>query len=179
MSKAVLVIAILFFMIFCQAQAMVMVTNPKKETNSLTAEMLLERGSRAFEDSDTEEAIKLFRKSIRADKSSYEAYYRLGVAYANIREFKKAISCFKKAVKFKRDFAKAYVNMGSAYGSLKIYKQALAAFKKALALEPDDPIVYYNIGSIYTAMKKQDLALKYFDKAKKLGLDSAGQKKRE
>jgi tetratricopeptide (TPR) repeat protein len=153
--------------------------SPKKELIVLNAEMLLERGSRAFEDNDPEEAIELFQKSICADKRSAEAYYRLGVVYASIRDFKKAITYLKHAIRLKRDFAKAYVNLGSAYGSLKIYKQALAAFRKALALEPDDPVIYYNIGSIYTAMKKQDLALKYFDKAKKLGLDSAGQKKRE
>jgi Flp pilus assembly protein TadD len=140
----------------------------KPRVNQLTSELLLDKASRAFEEKNTEKAIRLFRASIKYNTRYAEAYYRLGVVYAYIRNFKEAVSCFRKAIKFRPDFPKAYLNLGSTYGQLKNYKQALFFYQKALALEENDPVIYYNIGALYSAMGKQELAQEYFAKAKEL-----------
>jgi tetratricopeptide (TPR) repeat protein len=140
----------------------------QQKINALTAEILLEKASKAFEEKRIAKAIYLFQASIRYNPRYAQAYYRLGVVYAYEKKFDKAIVYLKEAVRFKPDFTKAYVNLGSAYGQLKNYKQALLYYRKALALEQNDPVIYHNIGSIYGAMGKQDSSEEYFRKAKEL-----------
>jgi len=147
-------------------------SDPKEEINSLCADLLFERGSKAFENKKTREAALLLQASIRYNSHDPQAHYRLGIIYISQKEFEKAIENFKRAIKLKRDFTKAYVNLGSAYGKLKQYKPALSYLQKALSLENKDPVIYYNIGLIYSAMKKPDQAKKYFTKAEELGLPS-------
>jgi tetratricopeptide (TPR) repeat protein len=153
--------------------------SPDQEESRLTAEVLLERASRAFENRQTEGAIYLFKKCLRYRPEYPEAHYRLGVAYAYENEFQKAIDEFRLAIKYRPDFAKAYINLGSAFGSLKKYKEALAFYQKALRLEEDNPRIYYNIASIYAAIGQKGLAEEYFAKAKELGFEEGENKMRE
>lgn len=177
-ARAVLV-AWLIFGAACLVHAQEKPLSPGQEENKLTAEMLLERASRAFENDQIEDAIYLFKKSLRCRPKYAEAHYRLGVAYAYENEFQKAIDEFRLAIKYKPDFAKAYINLGSAYGSLKKFKEALTFYGKALRLEDDNPRIYYNIASIYAAIGQTGLAEEYFAKAKELGLEDEGNKMRE
>jgi tetratricopeptide (TPR) repeat protein len=151
----------------------------KTRVNEFASEMLMDKASRAFEERDINKAMRLFKASIKYNGKNAEAYYRLGVAYAYLREFKKAIPNFRQAIKLSPEYAKAYLNLGSAYGQLKNYKKALGYYKKALVLNEENPAVYYNISAIYNLTGKQELAEEYLAKAKELQASITGQKKRE
>jgi tetratricopeptide (TPR) repeat protein len=64
-------------------------------------------------------AIEAYEKAIEIKPDFNEAYYSIGVAYANLSKFEKAIEAYEKAIKIKPDFNEAYYSIGVAYASSK------------------------------------------------------------
>ena len=131
------------------------------EAKLLEATILSEKG-------ENEKAITLLQESLRINPSYAEAYYRLGIIYANLEQYDKAIENFNNATAIKPDFTSAYINLGAAYAYLKDYNQALKYLDKALSLDKENPKIYYNIGLILLVNKNNKKSAYFLSRAKEL-----------
>jgi len=82
------------------------------------------------------------------DKMFLFTYYKMGMKYGNIGQYKKAIEVYEKVIKINPQDCYAYYNMGIDYGKLEEYDKAIASYKKALELNPEDYQAYTNLFEI-------------------------------
>ncbi len=145
------------------------VEGSEQETIELAKEYLKE-GSISYGQGDTKEAIRKLNESIRLDPQNAQAYYLLGLIYAEKKDMKNAINAFNDAVKYNPDFTEAYLNLGGAYGVIGQYDQSLIALGEALRLDSGNPKIYFNMAMVYKSKGNNTEAKKYFAEAKKLAL---------
>jgi len=88
--------------------------------------------------------ISLFSNAIKYPCRP-RAYYNLGVAYYESREYEKAIDSYQKAIALKPDYYEAYDNLGLIYNSLNKIDEAIALFKKSLIINPKNENAYINL----------------------------------
>lgn len=81
--------------------------------------------------------IAYLNKILVIDSENTAALNRLGIVYAEKREFEKSIECFQRTIKLDQESAIAYHNLGLTYYIMGDYKKAAVALKKALTLESD------------------------------------------
>jgi tetratricopeptide (TPR) repeat protein len=68
------------------------------------------------------------------------AYYNLGNAYNNKKQYDRAIAEFDKAITLNPKHANAYGNRGYAYEKLGQRDKAIADFRKVIELRPGDKV---------------------------------------
>ncbi len=116
------------------------------------------------EDKNIKLSIKAYQKGIEI-KPNDVAYYNMGNAYDELKEYQKAINAYQKAIEIKPDEHNAYYNMGIAYGELGEYQKAINAYQKAIEIKPDEHNAYYNMGNTYRELKKYQKAINAYQKA--------------
>ncbi|MFH1230981.1 MAG: tetratricopeptide repeat protein [Planctomycetota bacterium] len=119
------------------------------------------------------DSIEEYKKIIKVNPDSAEAYYGLGNAYANSGMNREAIKSYKQAIRIKPDFADAYCNLGVAYGNLGLYNDEIESYKQAIRIKPADADTYYNLGAAYMATGNKSLALEQYEILKKLNVELA------
>lgn len=129
---------------------------------------LVDASEQSFRRGEKEYAALFLEKFLQENPKDSQAYYRLGVIYAQREDFAAAIEAFEAAIKHEKDFVQAYINAGSAYGSIQEYSKALSNFKKALSLDKDNPNIHYNLAMVYFALAKPEQAHLYLEEAQRL-----------
>ena len=78
----------------------------------------------------------------------------MGIAYANLEEYKKAIECYKEAIKLNKsnDNEVYYYNMGLDYYSLKKYDKAIKCYQESIMIDPDYHRSYKEMGIVYAEL---------------------------
>ncbi|OGW36341.1 MAG: hypothetical protein A2Y97_05945 [Nitrospirae bacterium RBG_13_39_12] len=117
-----------------------------------------------------EDAIKLYRKSLKIKPDFAEAYVNLGVAYYKLGNYTGSIDAYKHAIRIKPDLPSVYNKLGAVYIIQGVYPKALDSFKKAIDVDPDNAVAHYNLGFAYflngekAAAFKQYIILKDLDR---------------
>jgi outer membrane protein OmpA-like peptidoglycan-associated protein len=102
-------------------------------TKSNRAARFFRSGIQEFELLNHEEALKLFKQAISADKEFYEAYLLAGDVYFELNRYPEAIEHFEKAVSINADFFPlAYFNLGNAWMALGRYEEAKNAYNRLM-----------------------------------------------
>jgi len=130
----------------------------------MEASILHERGH-------TQQAVTLLEQAIALDPKATEPYYRLGLIYADMKDYEKAITYLQKVVEINPRYTNAYLNLGSAFGYLKQYDVALRCFLKALSLDTRNPKTYYNLGLTYWVLRDGKKAGLFLSKARQLCIE--------
>jgi tetratricopeptide (TPR) repeat protein len=95
------------------------------------------------EEGEGERSLSLYKKAMRAQPKSWEAYHRLGLHYLNVQETDEAITMFRKFVDLAPEQADSYNCLGEAYQQKGMYAEAISAFQKALGRDPSlAPLVF-------------------------------------
>lgn len=99
-----------------------------------------------------------------------EAYFRLGVMYGFIQQYRKAADAFRRAAELRRDYLDAYLLLGYTYGNdgLKQYRESIEAYRRGLAVKPDSVECLYGIGVGYRRLGKRGEAIEALDRATEL-----------
>src|SRR3990172_1506777 len=79
--------------------------------------------------SDSEQAIKAYKKSIAIDDSLVDAHVNLGFLYLQNDESEKAVECFSKVIELEPDNPEAYNDLGYAYERLERFGSAKQMFE--------------------------------------------------
>jgi tetratricopeptide (TPR) repeat protein len=80
--------------------------------NKAESKRLVKEGIEKNYQSEFWESIELFKKAINYDDKNPEAYYCLGNAYMNLKDYIRAIENYTKAIEIKQDYTDAYYNRG-------------------------------------------------------------------
>ncbi|PPQ27769.1 tetratricopeptide repeat protein [Rhodopila globiformis] len=84
-----------------------------------------------------DEAIANWRRALKLNPGSAEAYCNLGAAWRQKRRPKEAVTCLRKAIELNPDHVEAHNNLGNALKDLGRIEEAVACHRRAVALRPD------------------------------------------
>ena len=102
-----------------------------------------ERGSRAYQRREYEDAITDYDMVISLNPDDAEAYYLRGLAKGNLAQYESAIADFNEAIQLDSRYVRAYANRGLARYRLGQYEETIANFDSVIALNLEDAHAYY------------------------------------
>jgi tetratricopeptide (TPR) repeat protein len=124
-----------------------------------------------YEEKNQKRKISLYQRAIEINPDYGKAYYNMGIAYNELKEYKNAIDAYERAIEINLDYGKAYCNMGNVYDELKEYKNAIDAYERAIEINPDDGKAYYNMGNVYNELKEYQNAIDAYERAIEINPD--------
>jgi tetratricopeptide (TPR) repeat protein len=132
------------------------------ENNSLAHNNL---GSALLARSQTEEACRQYRESIRLKPDYAKAHYNLGTALAMKGQTDEAIQQFHEAIRWKRDYTDAHYNLGIALEKKGQTDEAIRQFQEAIRRKPDYTDAHYNLGVALGEKGQIDEAIRQLQEA--------------
>ena len=111
---------------------------PDPDIKKLLIEVLFAYGSYLNDDYvlEYEKSIKYFTRILSIDPKNYKAYYNLGIAYFNLKEFDAALDNYKIALSINPNYKYCYYNIGLIYEATENFREAAKAYEKALEIDP-------------------------------------------
>ncbi len=88
--------------------------------------------------------LMLFSKTVKYPCRP-RAFYNLGIAYYQAKEYEKAVEAYNKAIYLKPDYPEAYNNLGIVYNDLKKYDDAIRSLRRSISLNPKNENAYNNL----------------------------------
>lgn len=119
--------------------------------------------------SDPELALKYSKLAAEKDPAFDRAYYSMGYAYYDLKQYEKSIQNFSKAIELNPKIADSYNGRGWVYGTINDYQNAINDFTKAIELKPDFKLAYNNRARAYLETKADEKACSDFKKVCDLG----------
>lgn len=110
----------------------------------ITGEDLFEIGNGHYANASLDKAIYYWMQAKELDPTlSANAWYNIGLAYANLKEYEKAIYAWNETLSVVPNSSMAYDNMGTALAILGRYEEAMIAYDMAISIDPD--VVKYQV----------------------------------
>ena len=122
---------------------------------------------------NTEDAIDNFKNSIAKNTANERAYYNLGLAYFQNKEYDKCLVCLIKAVKKDPGNVDYNIALANVYEKLDSNKLALKHFENAYRNDSRNQVSIMGIGNSENKLGRFKRAIEYFHKALKLNRKSA------
>ena len=95
---------------------------------------------------------RLWVEAIHSHPGNPRAYYNLGRAFQDERQYQAALSAYKKALELDPKYSEAYDRMSSIYSVTKDTAAAKNFYDKAVAAAPNSALLHFNQGiAAYTA----------------------------
>ena len=116
-------------------------------------------------------AVDYWTRAISKKQNTVQAYNNRGIAYHELKQYKKAIKDYSQAIKLDPAFVSAYNNRGNSYYELNKYDLALADYNQSLKRMPDFGKAHLNRGLAYYQLDKTDRACNDFKNAADHGED--------
>lgn len=158
MSRKLLIIFTIFFLIACVSEERVRQINE--------ADFHKEIGFAYYIEKNYQLAYTEFHKALRIDPNNKDALHGLALVHMEFQEYEIARDLFLKALSIDPNYADAWFNLGICYQKLDIHKEAIDAFNKAL----NNPIfvtqdkAYFGQGLSFYKLGKYEEAKGAFDK---------------
>jgi tetratricopeptide (TPR) repeat protein len=136
-----------------------------------------------------QEAIAPLEMAVNWSQTDADAMYKLGVAYAGVKDYEKALNMFHAATTFVPDFQDAYQKMAETYDVLnkpelanfargmlayaqKDYPTARDLLLKSVQAKPDFAPTYAGLGRIYEALEDLPNAKAAYESALKIDINN-------
>ena len=116
---------------------------------------------------DPQKSIKRFSKVIEKSPSDAEAWYFLGRAHVQLKQWQEALDALTKAVELNPQDARAQYRKGEALDGLKRPADAVKAYEAALAIDPAMLAAQGKLATAYMGDKRYDDAIKIYKEALK------------
>jgi tetratricopeptide (TPR) repeat protein len=118
-------------------------------------------GTIALDRGRLDEAVELFRASIRVEPRQHEAHNNLGNALRQRGEFDDAAAAVEAALAVEPDYALAHNSLALIRHDQGAYRAAIASFERALALDPGLAAAETNLGITLAAAGDLDGAIRH------------------
>ncbi len=117
--------------------------------------------------SDVENAIKYFVKSLSLDTRFYLSWNALGLAHSMRGRLDEAVKAYQKCLEVNPQFTEAHNNLGTVYQEMKQLDKAETEFRAALAdlTYQNRELPYFNLARLYVLQNRYDEALENVQKA--------------
>tara|TARA_S200000501_G_scaffold346023_1_gene359121 strand:- start:464 stop:1783 length:1320 start_codon:yes stop_codon:yes gene_type:complete len=129
------------------------------EINNLNAKEFFKLGYQNQKNKNFKEAIKLYNKVIKIEKSAVLAYYNLGLIYEQTSNTELAMYNYNEAIKAKPLFIYAYNNLGILFQREGNKAKAVENFKKVIKIDSKFVSGYNNLGLSYASSGKYSDAI--------------------
>jgi Tfp pilus assembly protein PilF len=116
----------------------------------------------------TDEAIKTYKKAIRAYPTDDSFSLGLGDLYFKLGKYDEAITNYNQAVRLNPRSADNRYSLGLAYLTAGRLAEAEDQFNQVAQLAPDSPVGFFGRGQVFRASGKYDQALAELNKAIKM-----------
>ena len=171
------------------------------EDPPLSADTRFAAGQLAESQGATAQAVAQYTEALKINPNHQNSWYRLGVLYAQTRQFPQAIDAWQHYVKATNGAAAAYGNLGYCYELSGDAASAERAFQKGVQRDPGNvqcrvnyglmlaragrekeaveqleavlkpAQVHYNLGSVYEQQGRKEMAKLHYTKALELSPD--------
>mmetsp|Transcript_15238 Transcript_15238/g.32864 ORF Transcript_15238/g.32864 Transcript_15238/m.32864 type:complete len:992 (-) Transcript_15238:870-3845(-) len=138
---------------------------PNLETAAQNLALCLVSHGLQIKGHDPKAAIKCYHEALVHSPYNANAYYNLGVLYAELGKHDKALSNYNLTVHFDPRCAEAYNNMGVIYKEQENLDKALKCYLMALQCNPRFAQTLNNLGVAYTTIGRLTEALEYLSRA--------------
>jgi len=108
------------------------------------------------------EAVREFRQAIKLVPNFVSAYYNLGRAYMQLKEYDNAAKSFAAAVQARPNYGDAWYQLGIAFQLQEAFTESSKAYLTALSFFPDDPDLLYRLGYVFVQEKDWAQAAQYW-----------------
>jgi tetratricopeptide (TPR) repeat protein len=110
-------------------------------------------------------AIQNLAKAVLLKPDFAQAYYELGRAYSNKRDYAEAAKQFQNAIKNDPKYLDAYLDLADVYDQQGNYDDSIKWLLKATEEFPTEYLPYKEAARIYSHYQKNDEAIEYYEKA--------------
>ena len=114
---------------------------------------------------DPNKAVSYWTQAINNKQNGAIAYSNRGLAYYDLKQYKKAVQDYSRAIELDPNYTAAYNNRGNSYYALNAYQQALPDFDQSLKLDPKYAKAYLNRGLVHYQLDQTDQACSDFQKS--------------
>jgi len=111
------------------------------------------------------EAAATYERALTYDSTNVEAYYNLGVAYAEMEEYDRAIIAYENAGRLRPQCAEIWNNAGVLYKERGNDARATEYYRRAVACNPNFAQPLNNLGVLYTMSGQAQQALESLQRA--------------
>lgn len=133
------------------------------EDPPFTAQTRFAAGQLAESQNSPGMAITQYKEAVKLDEKHSPSWYRLGVLYAQMKEFPRAIDAWKQYLKATDGAATGYSNLGFCYELAGNFDQAEAAYKKGIEKDPHNQACRVNYGLMLARHGYEDQAKAQLD----------------
>ena len=113
----------------------------KEEKDSSVSSSLKEQGSKAFQDKNYDEAIRLFSSAIAADPSNPILYSNRSACYAQKPDFLAALRDAEETITLSPTWSKGYLRKGQALEGLMQLQRAMESYREGAARDSEDAVL--------------------------------------
>lgn len=107
--------------------------------------------------------ITFYRYTLKYAPENYRVLNNLGMAYADVGDYKLAETTYKKAISLNPSNPVGYHNLGNAYQAMGKIDLAIENFNTAISLDPKFVFSYYALANLYLQDKNFQKARELFE----------------
>lgn len=141
--------------------------NPSCQTTQTNLALALVSMGLSVKAKDGKGAVRYYQESLVHYPTNANAYYNLGVSYAELNNYDKALIHYNLTVHFNPKCAEAYNNMGVIYKERDNLERAIMCYHTALQCNPQFSQALNNLGMVCIATGRLHEALDYLSRAVK------------
>lgn len=109
---------------------------------------------------DTRQAIILFKKAIQFDPNRDQAHFQLGVAFMKQKNYAAATESYENVIRLNPQLPDSFFNLGYLYAMSKNYAKAEKMYARVVDLKPDYlDEAHFNLALVQSRLDKNDEAL--------------------
>lgn len=105
------------------------------QCSALTFEEHFQKANDLFHNGQHEASIDQYKQALEFNPSCHQAYFNIGLVYAQQNNHQRAIESYLKALELCPTYLKAIIQSGNAYQELKAYDKAIDMYSKGLAVD--------------------------------------------
>lgn len=117
-------------------------------------------------ETDTEQAISLFKKAIQLDPESEQANFQLGMVFMKQKDYAAAIESYENVIQLNPESSDTFFNLGFIYALSKDYTRAEEMYARVVELSPDylDEALF-NLALVQSKLNKKGESIANLEKA--------------
>lgn len=119
-------------------------------------------------DGQLQNAIKFYEHATALQSDYSDAFYNLGNAHKDMRNFEKAIVAYRKALQINPNLAEAQNNMGIAHMACLQTEEAIVCYERALLIRPDYAEAFNNLANALKGLGDLGGAMKAVNQAMRI-----------
>jgi len=125
-------------------------TSEYKKHYSKNAVKEFDRGNKAAQEGNADEALRRFNKAIALEPGFYAARNNLGLTYLGKMDYARAEEQFQDVLRLNPSDEQAYFNLGNVYLLSKHFPEAQQTLEKGLQRRPDSAFGKFLLGIVFS-----------------------------